>query len=49
MGEPRLHAAVKQAYGLAAIPDERQLLDIARAWAPYRTWVNVLLRAGSSR
>jgi DNA-3-methyladenine glycosylase II len=45
VGEPRLHDAVKLAYGLRETPDREELLDIAAAWAPYRTWVNVLLRA----
>lgn len=49
VGEPRLHAAVKEAYGLPTVPDAAGLLDIARAWTPYRTWVNVLLRAGGRR
>ncbi|HYU15068.1 MAG TPA: hypothetical protein VEL05_03325, partial [Candidatus Acidoferrum sp.] len=45
VGVPRLHAAVKEAYGLPAPPDADALLELARAWAPYRTWVNVLLRS----
>ena len=48
VGEPRLHAAVKQQYGLAQTPGTDELTDIAAAWAPYRTWVNVLLRASTS-
>ncbi len=47
VGEPRLHAAVKQQYGLAETPGTEELTDIAAAWAPYRTWVNVLLRASA--
>jgi len=43
--EPRLATAVRLAYGLKADPDSDQLAEIAQGWAPFRTWVSVLLRA----
>lgn len=43
--EPRLATAVRLAYGLKADPDPDQLAEIAQGWAPFRTWVSVLLRS----
>lgn len=45
--EPRLHAAMARAYGLSE-PDSSQvsrLAGISDHWAPYRSWVSLLLRA----
>ncbi|SDP39896.1 DNA-3-methyladenine glycosylase II [Klenkia soli] len=41
--EGRLHDSMRQLYGL---PDAgvAELTTVAEAWAPYRTWVSVLLR-----
>ncbi|MFF1555969.1 DNA-3-methyladenine glycosylase family protein [Streptomyces sp. NPDC058279] len=44
--EPRLHAAMARAYGLSG-PDARdanRLAGISDRWAPYRSWVALLLR-----
>lgn len=43
LGEPMLHAAVAQAYGLDHVPDDEEVLKIAEGWAPFRTWVSVLM------
>ncbi|WP_413801021.1 DNA-3-methyladenine glycosylase family protein [Streptomyces iranensis] len=45
--EPRLHAAMADAYGLgeAASGDIRRLAGIADRWQPYRSWIALLLRA----
>lgn len=43
--EPRLARAIRQAYGLAADPGPDQLAEITQGWAPFRTWVSVLLRS----
>jgi DNA-3-methyladenine glycosylase II len=40
-GEPRLRSRVNELYGGA------ELEDVAEGWRPFRTWVSVLLRAGS--
>ena len=42
--EGRLHAAMAQLYGFA-VPAPAQLAALAEAWAPYRSWVSVLIRA----
>ncbi|MBL1117181.1 DNA-3-methyladenine glycosylase 2 family protein [Streptomyces sp. 110] len=44
--EPRVHAAMADAYGLdeTASGDIRRLAGIADRWRPYRSWVAVLLR-----
>lgn len=44
--EPRLHAAMADAYGLDATSagDIRRLAGIADRWQPYRSWVALLLR-----
>jgi 3-methyladenine DNA glycosylase/8-oxoguanine DNA glycosylase len=42
--EPRLMAALKNAYGLAREPDQAKLEEIAGKWSPYRMWVCVCLR-----
>lgn len=42
--EPRLMAALKNAYGLAREPDQETLEEIAEKWSPYRMWVCVCLR-----
>ncbi len=43
--EPRLRRAVGHAYGLPADPTDAELLAIAEAWRPFRTWVGVLFRS----
>jgi DNA-3-methyladenine glycosylase II len=43
LAEPTLHGAVQIAYGLRGIPDDDEVVAIARAWQPFRTWVSVLL------
>ncbi len=42
--EPRLAQAVALAYGFPSEPAAGQLLEMAEAWRPYRTWVAFLLR-----
>jgi DNA-3-methyladenine glycosylase II len=42
--EPRLARAIALAYGLDHHPGPEEVLSISRAWAPYRTWVALLLR-----
>jgi DNA-3-methyladenine glycosylase II len=42
--EPRLAAAVADAYGLPEPATPAQLTEISEAWRPYRTWVILLLR-----
>lgn len=43
--ERRLHRAMADAYGLGSDPPIEQLVDIAEAWRPYRSWVSLLLRS----
>lgn len=45
--EPRLHAAMRLAYGSTDpdASDTDRLADISNRWAPYRSWVALLLRA----
>ncbi len=43
--EGRLGPAVALAYGLDAVPDAAELAALSEGWAPYRTWVTLLLRA----
>ncbi|MFD9561851.1 DNA-3-methyladenine glycosylase family protein [Streptomyces sp. NPDC059994] len=47
--EPRLHAAMARAYGLSNqdASDTNRLADISNHWAPYRSWVALLLRTHS--
>lgn len=44
--ERRLHASMAEAYGLgdADAPDVGRLAGISEQWAPYRSWVALLLR-----
>jgi DNA-3-methyladenine glycosylase II len=42
--EPRLLAALREAYGLDREPDFQTLEELAEAWRPYRMWVCVCLR-----
>jgi DNA-3-methyladenine glycosylase II len=42
--ESRLARAVEHAYGLPKPPSAEQLRRISEPWAPYRTWVALLLR-----
>jgi DNA-3-methyladenine glycosylase II len=42
--EPRLAAAVRDAYGLSKEPDLEKLEELAESWRPYRMWVCVCLR-----
>jgi DNA-3-methyladenine glycosylase II len=44
--EPRLARAAALAYGLDSPPSQAELEELATAWAPYRSWVSFLLRAG---
>lgn len=44
--ERRLQGAMADAYGLGPDPAIEQLVEIAEAWRPYRSWVSLLLRAG---
>lgn len=43
--ETRLLALVGELWGLGAPATPAQLSDIAEAWAPFRTWCSVLVRA----
>ena len=42
--EPRLVSALQRAYVLPAPPSADEVEAIADGWAPYRTWVSLLLR-----
>jgi DNA-3-methyladenine glycosylase II len=42
--EPRLLAALREAYGLQREPDMATLDGLSEAWRPYRMWVCVCLR-----
>ena len=42
--EPRLLAALREAYGLEREPDMATMEGLAEAWRPYRMWVCVCLR-----
>jgi DNA-3-methyladenine glycosylase II len=42
--EPRLAAAIRDAYGLVREPDFEKLQELAERWRPYRMWVCVCLR-----
>jgi len=42
--EPRLLAAIREAYGLHHEPDIAELAELAERWRPYRMWVAVCLR-----
>ena len=44
--EPRLAREAALAYGLDSPPSQAELEELATAWAPYRSWVSFLLRAG---
>jgi DNA-3-methyladenine glycosylase II len=46
--EPRLRRAIGTAYGLPRDPSDAQMLAIADAWRPFRTWVSVLMRSAAS-
>jgi DNA-3-methyladenine glycosylase II len=46
--EGRLLAAVRELYGVPEASDE-QLGEIAAGWAPYRSWVAVLIRSSRGR
>ena len=43
LGEPTLHGAIQVAYGLPALPTDREVIARAEAWRPFRTWVSVFL------
>lgn len=42
--EPRLARAIQRAYRLDHTPEPAEIKHIAAKWAPYRTWVTLLLR-----
>ena len=42
-------AAVQALYRLDHTPDDAELVRIAEAWRPFRTWATVALRAVGSR
>jgi DNA-3-methyladenine glycosylase II len=42
--EPRVHMAIRAAYGLPDDAPLEELERIAEAWRPYRSWMAVLLR-----
>ena len=42
--EPRLMAALRNAYGLSRDPDQNKLEELAEKWSPFRMWVCVCLR-----
>jgi DNA-3-methyladenine glycosylase II len=47
--EPRLLALAGDLYGLARPATSDELRAIGAAWAPFRTWVSVLVRAAGRR
>lgn len=47
--EDHSREAVRDLYGLDALPDDAELRRIADAWRPFRTWAAVTLRAVGSR
>lgn len=49
LGEPTLHTAVADAYGLANVPSDEAVIRLAAAWRPFRIWVSVLLIAHGFR
>jgi 3-methyladenine DNA glycosylase/8-oxoguanine DNA glycosylase len=46
--ERRLHAAMAEAYGVAAV-DVEALAEIASRWSPFRSWIGFLFRARAAR
>jgi DNA-3-methyladenine glycosylase II len=48
VAEPRLHDSMATLYGLVE-PSLTELADVAKPWAPYRSWVAVLIRADRER
>lgn len=42
--EPRLARAIQRAYQLDHTPEPAEIQTVAAGWAPYRTWVTLLLR-----
>jgi DNA-3-methyladenine glycosylase II len=42
--EPRLISAMKVAYNRADFDDDDDVIAVTSGWAPYRTWVSMLLR-----
>ena len=48
VSEGRLHASMTELYGLSA-PTLEELATVAERWAPYRSWVSVLIRADRER
>jgi DNA-3-methyladenine glycosylase II len=43
IGEPTLHAAIAEAYGLEALPGDAEVERITQAWRPFRTWVSIMM------
>ncbi|MDO9395724.1 MAG: hypothetical protein Q7T71_04175 [Herbiconiux sp.] len=48
VNEPRLARAVQHAYGLPGTPGPEEVERLSHGWAPYRTWVSLLLRVGAA-
>jgi 3-methyladenine DNA glycosylase/8-oxoguanine DNA glycosylase len=48
LSEGRLHDSMARLYGLDE-PTPARLAAIAEHWAPYRSWVSVLIRADRER
>jgi DNA-3-methyladenine glycosylase II len=48
VAEPRLHDSMATLYGLVE-PTVAELAAVAERWAPYRSWVSVLIRADRER
>ena len=46
--EPRLHASMAELYGVTD-PSTAVLARIAQRWAPFRSWVAVLIRTARER
>jgi DNA-3-methyladenine glycosylase II len=49
LSEPSLHRAVAAAYGLTKPPSDAELVRIAEAWRPFRTWISVFLISAQAR
>jgi DNA-3-methyladenine glycosylase II len=47
--EPRARELAAQLYDLPAVPSVEEFAKLAEKWAPWRTWVVVLMRAAAGR